>query len=263
MIHIITINWTTDKWIDIQLPSFKKYIKSPYKVYTRLGNMGEDLFNKHKNKYHHCVQGNKNEKFHVTVGMKLMLSEIKKNIKKGDIIMLIDSDAFFIKDISPLLDKLQSHPFIAVQEPNHDYTFNNNSNNPHPMFYLFKSEYISNDTGLEKALTNIILSPNSNWWGGVEKWLLDNKINYHPLHRSNSVNLHPLYFAIYNNMIYHHWAGSRHMITRPDREQHRTTGESLESIAERNHKLSEEVYLQITTQLDVFIQFLKGEYNEE
>ena len=53
------------------------------------------------------------------------------------------------------------------------------------------------------------------------------------------------------------------MITRPDREQHRTTGESLESIAERNHKLSEEVYLQITTQLDVFIQFLKGEYNEE
>ena len=61
MIHIITINWTSDKWIDIQSSSFKKYITSPYKVYTKLGNMGEDLYEKHKDKYYYCAKGEEGE----------------------------------------------------------------------------------------------------------------------------------------------------------------------------------------------------------
>ena len=55
--------------------------------------------------------------------------------------------------------------------------------------------------------------------GGVlsaMKWIKENNYREGVLIRSNKINLHPLYFGIYNNLIYHHWAGSRKMITRRD-----------------------------------------------
>ena len=86
---------------------------------------------------------------------------------------------------------------------------------------------------------------------------------YYPIVRSNKVNLHPLYFGIYENLIYHHWAGSRRMITRPDRKRHAETRESLDSIAEENHNLSEQVYQQRKQQKDKFINYLLGKYEGE
>ena len=182
MLHIVTINWTTDKWIDIQADSFKEFIKIPYKVYTKLGNMGDDMFKKHSHKFYYCAPGKENEKSHVTIGTKLSLDEIKKDLNPDDIILFIDSDAFLINNLDILIKKLEEYPFASCQEPQHE--------------------------------------------------------------------------------IYHHWAGSRKMITRPDRRLHKQTGESLESIAEKNHKLSNQVYEQILHQKDVFIEYLKGNHNE-
>ena len=263
MIHIITINWTTDKWIDIQLDSFKKHIKQPYRVYTRLGNMDLDTYGKHKNKYDVCIQGNVGEKAHLTTGIKETIPEVKKILQPEDSIILIDSDAFLIGDISSLFDRLKNYPLVAAQELNHDYTFDEKGKNPHPMFYLFKGNLLLTDPELEYVLTRIILSPNSNWWGGVEAWLSKREYVYSPIIRSNGINLHPLYFAIYEDMIYHHWAGSRNMITRPDRHNHKTTGKSLEEIAGENHDLSNMVYDQIFNQQETFISYLKGNYKGE
>jgi len=64
-------------------------------------------------------------------------------------------------------------------------------------------------------------------------------------------------------VIYHHWAGSRRMITRPDRKRHEDTGESLDLIAEENHNLSEQVYQQIKHQKDDIISYLLGKYDGE
>ena len=103
----------------------------------------------------------------------------------------------------------------------------------------------------------------SNWWGGVVKWLQQNNINWYSLKRSNSVNLHPLYYALYGDIIYHHWAGSRNMITRPDRKRNQTTGEDLKDIANENHQTSKQVFQQLQVQPDEFISYLKGEYKGE
>ena len=93
MLHIVTINWTTDKWIDIQADSFKEFIKIPYKVYTKLGNMGDDMFKKHSHKFYYCAPGKENEKSHVTIGTKLSLDEIP----------LTNSMIFISKYVSELL----------------------------------------------------------------------------------------------------------------------------------------------------------------
>ena len=90
---------------------------------------------------------------------------------------------------------------------------------------------------------------------------------YYPITRSNKVNLHALYFGIYEDLIYHHWAGSRRMITRQDRIKHKQLGgdgfkedESLRRIAEENHQTSNEVFEQITHQQDTIMNYFMGNY---
>jgi len=91
----------------------------------------------------------------------------------------------------------------------------------------------------------------------------ENNIEYYPIRRTNVVNLHPLYFAIYEDVIYHHWAGSRRMITAPDRRRHEQTKEPLDAIAEENHNLSEQVFEQIVQQKEDFMNYLLGKYKGE
>ena len=50
------------------------------------------------------------------------------------------------------------------------------------------------------------------------KQLIDRRIDWLPLLRSNKVNLHPLYFGIYGGAIYHHGAGFRESACRLDGE---------------------------------------------
>jgi hypothetical protein len=53
------------------------------------------------------------------------------------------------------------------------------------------------------------------------KILQDKKIDWYPLLRSNINNLHPVFFGIYDRVIYHHGAGFREAITRLDESQYR------------------------------------------
>ena len=88
--------------------------------------------------------------------------------------------------------------------------------------------------------------------------------DYYPLVRSNKTNLHPLYYGIYDDLIYHHWAGSRNMITRPDRIRAQETGENVDDIAKENHEMSSQVFERVTSEnnIDNMMQYLKGEYEE-
>jgi hypothetical protein len=50
------------------------------------------------------------------------------------------------------------------------------------------------------------------------KQLADRNVEWLPLLRSNKVNLHPLFFGIYEGLVYHHGAGFRKGECRADRE---------------------------------------------
>jgi hypothetical protein len=125
---------------------------------------------------------------------------------------------------------------------------------------LFKAKHIL-EGDMEGYLNTIIDHGTGTWWDGVIDWLGKNDYKYYPIERSNKINLHPLYFGVYGDMIYHHWAGSRKMITRPDRRRAAKTGEDIELIAEENHQISASVFEQIENQLDVFIDYLRGKYD--
>ena len=258
MLHILTIHFK-DKWVDIQKKQLKKYINEDYKVYTRLG----ENYNQHKDKFDGAIEG----QGHWTESMGLLLKFVNENAKDGDKVLLLDSDAFPIAPISDFLDeKLKEYPFVSCQEPQHEW--DTNYKIPHPMFMLFDAKHILQGD-LSHYLSNIIKDPSGNWWGGVIEWMNKNKYDYYPIVRSNKTNLHPLYFGIYENLIYHHWAGSRRMITRADRLKHKReggdgyNGPGIERIAEENHKMSNDIFEQITHQCETIMSYLMGNYTDE
>jgi hypothetical protein len=249
MIHILTIHFK-DKWVDIQKKQLEKFIDEDYKVYTRLG----ENYKKHKDKFDGAVNG----KGHWTESMGVLLDFIHKNAKVDDKVLLLDSDAFPIAPVTQFLnEKLEEYPFVSCQEPEHE--IDNTRKIPHPMFMLFKAKHIL-EGDLEGYLNKIIDDGTGTWWDGVIRWLKINNYEYYPIERSNVTNLHPLYFGIYGDVIYHHWAGSRKMVTRPDRRRASSTGEDIEVIAEENHEMSNTVFEQIENQLDVFMDYLMGKY---
>jgi len=252
MIHILTIHFK-DRWVDIQKKQLEKFVDEEYKVYTRLG----ENYNEHKDKFDEALDGSG----HWTESMKVLLDFIHKNAKPDDKVLLLDSDAFPIKPISSFLnEKLKDYQFVSCQEPEHE--IDNTRKIPHPMFMLFEAKHIL-EGDLENYLNRIIDDGTGTWWAGVIGWLGKNNYEYYPIERSNKINLHKLYFGVYEDMIYHHWAGSRKMITRPDRRRAAETGEDIEVIAAQNHQMSESVFEQIVNQPDDFMDYLMDKYKGE
>lgn len=278
MLHILTLH-LGDKWIDIQKKQIERFISEPYKVYARLGDQpGLDgwkyekdvpsgkyidttvVYDKHKDKFDGAISGAQ----HWTYSMGKLIDYVLQNfeVKLTDKILLLDSDAFPIAPLSDFLDeKLKQYPFVSAQEPMHEWDRDPLYLIPHPMFMAFEAKHILEDN-LTDYLREIIQDKNNNWWGGTIEWLIERKYKYYALTRSNTVNLHPLYYAIYDDVIYHHWAGSRNMVTRPDRLRAEQTGENVEDIALENAKRSDEVFskLKDEKEIDKMIMYFKGAY---
>ena len=286
VLHILTLH-LGDKWVDIQKRELARFISEPYKVYARLGdgmypkenwkykydnqkakvenskyNDGTISYDEHKHKFDGAIPGAQ----HWTYSMGKLIDYVLENheVKLTDKIMLIDSDAFPIAPISDFLEeKLKEYPFVSAQEPMHEWDRDPLYLIPHPMFMLFEAKHIIEDN-LTAYLRKVVKDKNNNWWGGTTDWLTERGHDYYPLTRSNKTNLHPLYYAIYDDLIYHHWAGSRNMITRPDRLRAEQTGEDVEDIALENTEVSNQVFDLIKNEknIDNMMLTLKGEYEE-
>jgi len=295
VLHILTLH-LGDKWIDIQKRELARFVSEPYKVYARLGDGGDGkekweyeyddkgekisgskyidtnvIYHKHKHKFDGAISGAQ----HWTYSMGKLIDYVLQNfeVKLTDKILLLDSDAFPIAPISDFLDeKLKEYPFVSAQEPMHEWDRDPLYLIPHPMFMAFEAKHILEDN-LTDYLREIIQDKNNNWWGGTIEWLIERKYKYYALTRSNTVNLHPLYYAIYDDVIYHHWAGSRNMVTRPDRIRIGQTGaeneeltndqkKTLEKIALENTKVSNEVFSKVKdeTEIDKMMLYFKGAY---
>jgi len=296
MLHILTLH-LGDKWVDIQKRELARFISEPYKVYARLGdgeypkenwkykynnqkakvenskyNDGTISYDKHKHKFDGAISGAQ----HWTYSMGKLIDYVLENheVKLTDKILLLDSDAFPIAPISDFLDeKLKEYPFVSAQEPMHEWDRDPLYLIPHPMFMLFEAKHIIEDN-LTDYLREVVKDKNDNWWGGTTDWLTERGHDYYPLIRSNKIDLHPLYYAIYDDLIYHHWAGSRNMITRPDRIRVGQIGphiipteaqkKAVEDIAKENHEVSSQVFERIENEKDIdnMMAHLKGEYEK-
>ena len=218
MIHIITVHFKTDEWIDVQLTQIDKHI-SDYKLWSYCD--GFDI-SPHKHKFHFC------ENFSPTIKYRTgylnhmdKLNSLTKVVmdddetKDDDLLIWMDSDAFPVDDVNDyVVEKLSKYPLIAVHRLEHA----REEFHPHPSFtctnvFFWKKHKLNwdgvpgiiddnNPMGLNK---HGLHDPG----GKLYQDLLENNIEWYRMRRTKSLTKHVVFFTIYDNLVYHHGAGSR------------------------------------------------------
>ncbi|MFT6809277.1 MAG: hypothetical protein ACJA01_002513 [Saprospiraceae bacterium] len=207
MIHIATVHWKADKWIDIQLKYFEEYILEDFQIYACLNYIESD----HSKKFHYCNTEDIQEH---AIKLNFLGSKIlEKSNDPSDLLIFIDGDAFPITNImEQLKDLLKQYPLVAVRRIVEDGDLQ-----PHPSFCATTVGFWEEINGdwregytWKNKRNEITTDVGGNLFGELE----NNSIRWYQMDRSNKINLHPILYGVYNNMIYHHGAGFREPIFR-------------------------------------------------
>lgn len=208
MIHFITVHWKSPRWIPVQ----KKYIAdntdSPFLIWADLFEISEEYDTFFDNVYRTGIVD------HATKLNYLAEKVISKH-NDEDVLVFIDGDAFPIKEWTKrIIEQLDNYPLIAVQRRENDGDIQ-----PHPCFCVTKIKtwkMISGDWSAGYKWVNNSGENVTDVGGNLLNKLEKHDLSWRPLLRSNNINYHPLWFGIYDNLIYHHGAGFRVMASRQD-----------------------------------------------
>jgi hypothetical protein len=212
MINIATVHWQDDSWIDVQLDHLKRNMTEPFRVYAWLNDVPGD----HRHKFHY-VNTEPVPQHAVKLNILADLIYFDSN-RDDDLIIFLDGDAFPIGDfVGFVRQKLKQYPLVAVQRSE-----NNGDLQPHPcccvttvaFWRKIGGDWKQGYTWVDpqgKSMTDV--------GGNLLGILHREKVDWYPMHRSNRVNLHPLWFGIYDGLIYHHGAAFRGPFSRTDLEK--------------------------------------------
>jgi len=210
MIHVATVHYKTDKWIDIQLRYLQRNIRNEFRVYAFIDH--EDI--EHAGKFYHCLT---NPIHSHPLKLNLLADKILYLSKDDDdILIFLDGDAFPIGELSIYLKKkLQSFKLIAIKRLE-----NYGDPQPHPAFCATTTGFwreVKGDwsSGYQWKIKSDAFITDTG--GNLLKLLIDLDIEWYPMLRSNNHNLHPLWFGLYDGIIYHHGAGFRDALSRIDK----------------------------------------------
>lgn len=211
MIHIATVHWRDDRWIDIQLSALDRHIHEPFRVYAFLNGIDEAHDSKFFYASHEPITDH-------AIKLNLLGDIIKPNASPDDLVIFIDGDAWPIVDFLPLVRaKLAEFPLVAVCRKE-----NLGDIQPHPCFTITTVGYWHAIKGDWKqgytweVVTNGRTVKVTDVGGNLLGLLRQQNAHWYPLLRSNTVDLHPLWFGVYGDILYHHGAGFRPHISRLD-----------------------------------------------
>lgn len=201
MIHIATVHWHNIEWIALQQEMLRKYIVVPYTLYGHLEGIDEQ---------HHVGFDAILTTENMTHAQKLnLLAERIIEVGQNDDWMLfIDGDAFPIDDV---VGKLK-HVLCDVKLAAIQRLENLGEKHAHPSFCLttvgfWKEIRGSWDKGYHWI--NALNCEETDVGGELLRSLTERNIQWLPLRRSNTLNILPVWYGIYGDLVYHHGAGFR------------------------------------------------------
>jgi hypothetical protein len=200
LLHVATAHFRSPRWIAIQTRYLREHISGPFTTWASL----EGIDPAHGAHFDRVV-----EQLGSHAGkLNNLATEIALEAEDTDLLMFLDGDAFPIAPLEPFVERgLAEAPLIAVRRAE-----NVDSPQPHPCFCV-------TTVGTWRELRGD--------WSGGPVWpggqghnvtdvgsLLMRKLElagmgWVQVLRSNRVNLDPLYFAVYGDIVYHHGAGFR------------------------------------------------------
>ncbi len=200
MLHVATAHYRSPRWIEIQTRHLREHIAGPFTTWASLEGI-DPVHGAHFDRVIEQLGSHAGK-------LNNLATEISAEAEEGDLLMFLDGDAFPIAPLDRFIERgLTQAPLIAVRRAE-----NVDSPQPHPCFCV-------TTVGTWRELRGD--------WSGGPVWpggqghnvtdvgsLLMRKLELAGLPwvqvlRSNRVNLDPLYFAVYGDIVYHHGAGFR------------------------------------------------------
>lgn len=206
-VFIAVVHFKSPEWINIQDQYFRRFFSEDYALFSCLEGIDKSYY-KRFSFAQNCRSKRKLISYNHAEKLNFLSKKILEIAEDGDIVIFLDSDAFPINDLLKYIrNYLKEYPLLAIRRDENDGDIQ-----PHPCFCATTAGFwreINGDwmPGYEwknssgKYVTDV---------GGNLLEILDTRgISWHPLLRSNKKNLHPVFFGIYDDLIYHHGAGSR------------------------------------------------------
>jgi hypothetical protein len=266
MIHVLTVHWRNEDWIEPQLNHLSRHIDRPYRVYAFLNGIDPAAY---KDKFFYiCTEDIKSHAIKLN-----LLADIACLAAEGpdDWLIFLDSDAFPIADVVGYAeDRLHKYPLIAVRRDE-----NLGDPQPHPCFCITTVGFWKKIGGdwkrgyqWKNAAGNLVTDVGGNLLGKLR----EKNIGWLPMLRSNQINLHPVFFGIYDNLVYHHGAGSRKPVIRVDKAKFRRLPWALRKLLttlrvykfgrskalQENVALSERILQEINSNPEFYLQFTQS-----
>ena len=275
--HVLTVHWKNPQWIKPQSQYLEANLGKNYHSYAFLNGI-DSSYNHFFNYVDPRDIGDHARK------LNLLAEHAVQSADKEDILLFIDGDAF---PITPLAEKfelwLKEYPLVAVQRLE-----NNGDIQPHPCFCVttvgfweqLKADWNQGYQWLNNN-NELVTDVGGNLLGQLEK----QQVQWLALNRSNTTDLHPLWYGVYGDVVYHHGAGFRAPISRIDLQQRmgwldqqverfrqylpedgklgqlkhrlRPIGRFSEEIARKNQLQAQSIYQQICTDPLFYLQFKK------
>jgi hypothetical protein len=234
MIYVLTVHWRIDFWVDVQLAHLRRYIREPFDVYAFCDRTRND----HSSKFDYCSP----ERGIVDHASKLnaLAAAACARASDGDVLVFCDSDAFPVRDITGYIrEQVARWPLVAVQRLE-----NAGDIQPHPSFAITTAGFwrrIGGDWRAGPTWTNADGKTVTDVGANLLRSLTLQEVAWGKMLRSNRTSLHPLLFSIYDNVVYHHGAGSRPTIGGRVVRQRELAGLASGEAARRSAELQREI----------------------
>jgi len=251
MIHICTVHWRNATWIDLQQSFLQEnFSGSEYRLYVSYSGIPSHFFSD-------CYFSIEEDIRDHATKLNRLADYVSRDPSSlsSDILIFIDGDAFPIAPIaSSLAEHLKRAPLIAVRRDE-----NHGDRQPHPSFCAttlgfwtaLPGDWRSGPTWLNKAgkpVTDV---------GALLLERLQEKGNeWTPMLKSNPPKLHPVFFSVYERLVYHHGAGFRRKVSRADLVGQEPTATSRALIGAENEELSNMVISSLKKSKSDFLQLI-------
>jgi hypothetical protein len=252
MIHIATTHYGTERWIDLQLRHLGRHTPEPYRVYACLSRVGQPYLSR----LHFAVEG----KGRLGQNLNFLAGVIGEQAREDDLLVFLDGDAFPIDAwVGPARGFLADSPLAAVRRDE-----NAGDPQPHQCFCVTTPRFwkeIGGDWSPGPTWTTAAGQSATDHGAKLWKILEERGVAWQPILRSNTRNLHPLWFGIYGKVVYHHGAGFRAPMSRLDGAQAMHLPPPLRPFARKrreiaNRRLSKSVYCRLSKDEGFFRELL-------
>lgn len=227
MIYVCTVHHRQPRWVGPQLDALARHMSEPYRVHAVVDGVDGSRFDRAI-----AVEDHRH-----APRLNLLAADLLEVAADDDWLMFLDSDAFPIADPIPVVRDAFEAGAVMVAARRNDGI---GTPWPHPLFCVTTVGWWREHGDWRPGPK--YLCGNGERWSDAGARLLEElehtRERWVDLTRTNPQRLHPLFFGIYGDLIYHHGAGSRRPISKADV----AAGGDMTARAEANRATGDRLY---------------------